>query len=45
MRRDSTVPSLAVIEQFSRLSRKKLDASTEPTSDCEIGVSVNDHGM
>jgi hypothetical protein len=45
VRWDSTVPSLAVIEQFSLLTRKKLDASTEPISDCEIGVSVNDHGM
>jgi gamma-glutamylcyclotransferase (GGCT)/AIG2-like uncharacterized protein YtfP len=42
---DNTVPSLVVIEQLSLLSRKKLDASTEPTSDCEIGVTVIDHGM
>jgi hypothetical protein len=42
---DSTVPSLAVIEQFSLLNRKKLDACTDPISDCEIGVRVNDHGM
>ena len=42
---DSTVPSLVVIEQFSRLTRNRLDACTEPTSDCEIGVTVSDHGM
>lgn len=42
---DRTVPSLAVIEQLSLLSRNRLDASTEPTSDCEIGVRVIDHGM
>ena len=42
---DSTVPSLVVIEQLSLLTRKRLDASTEPTSDCEIGVTVIDHGM
>jgi hypothetical protein len=41
----STAPSLVVIEQFSLLSRKRLDASTDPTSDCEIGVTVIDHGM
>jgi hypothetical protein len=41
----STVPSLVVIEQFSLLSRKRLDASTDPTSDCEIGVTVIDQGM
>ena len=32
-------------EQFSRLTKNKLDACTEPTSDCEIGVTVSDHGM
>jgi hypothetical protein len=42
---DSTAPSLVVIEQFSLLTRNKLDASTDPTSDCEIGVTVSDHGM
>lgn len=42
---DSTVPSLVVIEQFSLLTKNKLDASTEPTSDVEIGVTVSDHGM
>ncbi|KZS74270.1 hypothetical protein A4G29_01995 [Mycobacterium kansasii] len=42
---DSPVPSLVVIEQLSLLTRKRLDASTEPTSDCEIGVKVIDHGM
>jgi hypothetical protein len=42
---DSTVPSLVVIEQLSLLTRNRLDASTEPTSDCEIGVTVIDHGM
>ena len=40
-----TVPSLVVIEQLSRLTRNRLDASTEPTSDCEIGVTVIDQGM
>ena len=39
------MPSLAVIEQFSLLTRKKLDASTDPISELEIGVNVNDHGM
>ena len=38
-------PSLVVIEQFSLLTRNRLDACTEPTSDCEIGVTVSDHGM
>ena len=42
---DKTLPSLVVIEQLSLLNRSKLDASTEPTSDCEIGVSVRVHGM
>lgn len=42
---DSTVPSLVVIEQLSLLTRNRLDASTEPTSDWEIGVTVIDHGM
>ena len=42
---DSTVPSLAVIEQFSLLTWKKLDACTDPISEFEIGVNVNDHGM
>src|ERR1700754_4738828 len=42
---ESTVPSLVVIEQLSRLTRNRLDACTEPTSDCEIGVTVSDHGM
>lgn len=42
---ESTVPSLMVIEQLSLLTRKRLEASTEPTSDCEIGVTVMDHGM
>ena len=42
---DNTVPSLVVIEQFSLLTRNRLDACTEPTSDCEIGVTVSDHGM
>ena len=37
---DNTVPSLVVIEQFSLLTRNRLDACTEPTSDCEIGVTV-----
>ncbi len=41
----STVPSLVVIEQLSLLTRNRLDAWTEPTSDCEIGVTVIDHGM
>ena len=42
---DNTVPSLVVIEQLSLLTKNKLDACTEPTSDCEMGVTVNDHGM
>lgn len=42
---ESTVPSLVVIEQLSLLTRKRLEASTEPTSDCAIGVTVMDHGM
>ena len=42
---ESTVPSLVVIEQLSLLTRNRLDACTEPTSDCEIGVTVSDHGM
>ncbi len=42
---DSTVPSLVVIEQLSLLTKNRLDACTEPTSDCEIGVTVSDHGM
>ncbi|OBH25577.1 hypothetical protein A5692_00035 [Mycobacterium sp. E342] len=37
--------ALVVIEQLSRLTRKRLDASTEPTSDWEMGVTVIDHGM
>jgi len=42
---DSTVPSLAVIEQFSLLSPSRLDAWTDPTSEFEIGVTVKVHGM
>ena len=42
---DKTVPSLVVIEQLSLLTRNRLDAWTEPTSDWEIGVTVNDQGM
>ena len=42
---DRTFPSLVVIEQFSRLTRKRLAASTDPTSEVEIGVTVIDHGM
>jgi hypothetical protein len=42
---DSTVPSLVVMEQLSLLTRNRLEACTEPTSDCEIGVTVSDHGM
>jgi len=42
---DSTVPSLAVIEQLSLLTPSKLDACTDPTSEFDIGVNVNDHGM
>jgi len=42
---DSTAPSLVVIEQLSLLTRNRLDACTEPTSDVEIGVTVIDHGM
>ena len=42
---DNTVPSLVVMEQFSLLTRNKLDAWTEPTSDCEIGVTVSDQGI
>ncbi|GAQ36107.1 hypothetical protein MPS_2997 [Mycobacterium pseudoshottsii JCM 15466] len=42
---DSTVPSLVVIEQLSLLTRNRLEASTEPTSDCEIGVTVIDQGI
>ena len=42
---ESTVPSLVVIEQLRRLTRNRLDACTEPTSDCEMGVTVSDHGM
>ena len=42
---DSTAPSLVVIEQLSLLTRNRLDAWTEPTSDVEIGVTVIDHGM
>jgi hypothetical protein len=34
-----------VIEQFSLLSRSRLEAWTEPNSDIEIGVTVSDHGM
>lgn len=33
------------MEQFSLLSRSRLEAWTEPYSDIEIGVTVNDHGM
>jgi hypothetical protein len=33
------------MEQFSLLTRKRLDACTEPTSDVEIGVTVNDQGI
>ncbi len=42
---DNTVPSLAVIEQFSLLTRNRLEASTDPTSELEIGVIVKVHGM
>ena len=42
---DSTVPSLVVIEQFNLLTRNRLDACTEPTSDVEMGVTVKDHGI
>ena len=42
---DNTVPSLAVTLQLSLLSRSKLDASIEPTSEAEIGVRVIVHGM
>jgi hypothetical protein len=42
---DNTFPSLVMIEQLSLLTRKRLDASTEPTSDWEIGVTVIVHGM
>ena len=42
---DNTVPPLIVIEQLSLLTRNRLDACTEPTSDCEIGDTVSDHGM
>ncbi len=42
---ESTVPSLVVIEQLSLLTRNRLDACTEPTSDFEMGVTVSDHGM
>src|SRR5690606_36256599 len=42
---DNTVPSLVVMEQFNWLTRKRLGACTEPTSDWEIGVTVSDHGM
>lgn len=42
---DNTVPSLVVMEQFSLLTRKRLEACTDPTSDWEIGVTVNDQGM
>ena len=42
---DNTVPSLVMIVQLSLLTRKRLDASTEPTSDCEIGVTVIVQGM
>ncbi len=42
---DNTVPSLVVIEQLSLLTKNRLEACTEPTSDCEIGVTVSDHGM
>ena len=42
---DNTVPSLVVIEQLSLLTKNRLDACTEPTSDCEMGVTVKDHGM
>jgi len=42
---ESTVPSLVVIEQLSLLTKKRLDACTEPTSEFEMGVTVNDHGM
>ncbi len=41
---DNTVPSLVVIEQFSRLTRNRLEACTEPTSDCEIGVTSTTTG-
>src|ERR1700741_2231538 len=41
----STVPSLVVIEQLSLLTRNRLDAWTEPTSDCDIGVTVIDQGI
>jgi hypothetical protein len=42
---DNTVPSLVVIEQLSLLNDSKLDASIEPTSDADTGVSVIVHGM
>jgi hypothetical protein len=41
----STVPSLVVMVQLSLLTRKRLDAWTEPTSEFEMGVTVIDHGM
>ena len=41
----STAPSLVVMVQLSRLTRKRLDAWTDPTSEFEIGVTVIDHGM
>ena len=31
--------------QLSLLTRKRLDAWTEPTSEFEMGVTVIDHGM
>jgi hypothetical protein len=33
------------MEQFSLLTRNRLEACTDPTSDVEIGVTVNDQGM
>jgi len=33
------------MEQFSLLSRSRLEAWTEPYSDIEMGVTVSDQGM
>jgi hypothetical protein len=35
----NTMPSLLVIEQLSLLNLSELNASIEPTSDCEIGAT------
>ena len=45
MMSERDIGSLVVMEQFSLLTRNRLDACTEPTSDWEIGVTVKVHGI